>query len=628
VGYHLGVDLGTTYTAAATRTDGRVRIVTLGTRAPVVPSVVCLRPDGQVLVGEAAARREAGEPDRLAREFKRRMGDQTPILLGGSPLSPTALTARLLAAVVSTVVAEEGVEPDHLIVTCPANWGAYKRDLLGQAVELAGACRGDVTIVSEPEAVAAHYAAGARVEPGQLVAVYDLGGGTFDAAVLVNTGEGHEVLGDPTGVEQLGGIDFDDAVLAYVTEQVVAATGPLDPDDPAVVQGQVGLRRACVEAKEALSYDTEVAVPVVLPDVQTQVRITRGEFERLIRPTLAVTLASLDRALRAANVAPADLAAVVLAGGSSRIPLVAQLVTEELGRPVAVDLHPKHAVALGAALLGPARAATAPTVPILPVPQDVTEPTEVAPPEPGPEPPDVPEPAAAGRFRGRRLAVAGVLTLIAAAFGVLALATADPDRRAGSEAAVGANERMPARDGGDDGGTRATDPAASTTSTTPVDDDVPPPTPPPRRTSATTTSPPSTGPDTTTPATPPPTALPPDPGLQWHEVATGDCLDDLDDDPLTVTGVDIVGCDSPHEYEAAGVVSKAPGPYPGTVGLAQEATDQCARVRDFANAFRPDIVLGFAIGIPSQQEWDRGVQELGCFLGLADGSRLTGRIAG
>jgi hypothetical protein len=92
VGYHLGVDLGTTYTAAATRADGRVRIVTLGTRSPVVPSVVFLRSDGQVLVGEAAARREAAEPDRLAREFKRRMGDQTPILLvpptGSSPDRP------------------------------------------------------------------------------------------------------------------------------------------------------------------------------------------------------------------------------------------------------------------------------------------------------------------------------------------------------------------------------------------------------------------------------------------------------------------------------------------------------------------------------------------------------------
>jgi hypothetical protein len=77
-----------------------------------------------------------------------------------------------------------------------------------------------------------------------------------------------------------------------------------------------------------------------------------------------------------------------------------------------------------------------------------------------------------------------------------------------------------------------------------------------------------------------------------------------------------------------GGLAKAPGAYPGPAGLAQEAKDQCAAVRDFANAFRPDLVLGFAIGVPTQQEWDRGVQELGCFIGLADGSRLTGKVAG
>jgi hypothetical protein len=120
----------------------------------------------------------------------------------------------------------------------------------------------------------------------------------------------------------------------------------------------------------------------------------------------------------------------------------------------------------------------------------------------------------------------------------------------------------------------------------------------------------------------------PDPGPQWHEVATGACLNDLNADPLTVTGVAVVGCDTPHEYEAVDVLAKAPGPYPGSAGLVQEATDWCGKDRDFVNAFRPDLVLGFAVGIPTQQEWDRGIQELDCFLGLADGSLLTGKIAG
>ena len=626
MGYDLGVDLGTTYTAAATRRDERVEIVPLGTRSPVVPSVVFLRPDGQLLVGEAASRREAVEPDRLAREFKRRMGDQTPILLGGSPLSATALTARLLAAVMATVAAVEGEQPDHLIVTCPANWGGYKRDLLGQAVEQAGASRDDVTIVSEPEAVAAHYAAGARVEPGELVAVYDLGGGTFDAAVLVNTGDGHALVGDPTGVEQLGGIDFDDAVLAYVIQQVTAGGG-LDLADPAVVRALVGLRRACVEAKEALSDDTEVAIPVVLPGLQTQVRLTRAEFEGLIRPTLAGTMAALDRALRAADVEPGDLAAVVLAGGSSRIPLVAQLVTEELGRPVAIDLHPKHAVALGAALLGPNRAgAAAPEV--VPPSAPARPPVAPAGPPDGPEP-GVPEPVAAGGSRGRRLTVAGVVTLTAAALGVLILAGGGPDRRSGAEElAISGRERAPA----DGGGTTTTGSSPSSTSTVP-DGEVPTglttPGPIPRRGGPpATAAPPATQPGTTVPPATPSTTVPPDPGPQWHDVATGACLNDLNSDPQTVTSVAVVGCDTPHEYEAVSVQSKAPGPYPGADTLLPDALGWCVQVRDFVNAFRPDIVLGFAVGVPTAQEWDRGVQELDCFLGLADGSLLTGKIAG
>src|SRR4029434_1788306 len=96
---------------------------------------------------------------------------------------------------------------------------------------------------------------------------------------------------------------------------------------------------------------SETRVPVLLPTVQTEVRVTRGELEALIRPTLAETVTDLERALRSAGLTPADVDHVLLVGGSSRIPLVSQLVSSGLGRPVAVDAHPKHAIALGAALV-------------------------------------------------------------------------------------------------------------------------------------------------------------------------------------------------------------------------------------------------------------------------------------
>jgi cell division ATPase FtsA len=352
VAYGLGVDLGTTYTAAAAIRGGRAEVATLGTRSLEIPSVVLLRSDGEMLIGEAAERRSQTEPDRFAREFKRRMGDPTPVLLGGSPFSAHALTSRLLKGVVKVVSDREGGPPDHIVVTCPANWGDYKRDLLEQAVQQADV--GSVSIATEPEAAAVHYATTTRVAPGEIVAVYDLGGGTFDAAVLRNTGAGFELLGDPRGIEQLGGVYFDEAVFRWVIAHLGETFTLLDPDDPGAMAAVSRLRRDCVEAKEALSWDTDTAIPVALPTHRTEVRLTRREFEDMIRPTLADTLDAMRRSLASADVRPEQVSSVLLVVGSSRIPLVGEMLVAELKRPVAIDVHPKHAVALGAAHLAAA----------------------------------------------------------------------------------------------------------------------------------------------------------------------------------------------------------------------------------------------------------------------------------
>jgi molecular chaperone DnaK len=354
MGYHVGIDLGTTYTAAAVHRDGRVEIVTLGDRAAAIPSVVLLREDSTILTGEAAARRALTEPGRVAREFKRRVGDSTPVLLAGSPFSAEQLMANLLRAVLEQTAAEQGGPADRVAITHPANWGPYKIDLLTQAVRLADLPSAD--LLTEPQAAAIYYASSQRVEPGETVAVYDLGGGTFDAAVLRRTDGGFEIIGEPEGIERLGGIDFDEAVFAHVRAALGDAFAQLDPADPVALTAVARLREDCVAAKEALSSDTDAAIPVLLPTVQTEIRLRRAEFEDMIRPALTETIGSLRRALRSAAVDPSDVTAVLLVGGSSRIPLVAQLVTSELGRPVAVDAHPKHAVALGAALASAAAA--------------------------------------------------------------------------------------------------------------------------------------------------------------------------------------------------------------------------------------------------------------------------------
>ncbi|GAA2628823.1 Hsp70 family protein [Paractinoplanes durhamensis] len=424
--YGLGVDLGTTWTAAAVRRGDVGEVLRLGGRRPEIPSVIFLPESGPIVVGEAATRRGEQQPERLAREFKRRVGDPVPLLVGGSPYSAHALLARQLEHVLSVATTIEQGPPASVVLTCPANWGPYKRDLLEQAARMADAP--PVVLRSEPEAAAISYAAGERMSDGDVVAVYDLGGGTFDAAVLRRTAAGFELLGAPEGIEQLGGIDFDEAVFDHVTGVLPAER--LSGDDPELVAALARLRRDCVDAKEALSFDTEVMIPVALPGLHTRVRLTRREFEAMIAPPLQETVRALGRALRSAEVAPDRLRAVLLAGGSSRIPLISSLVGTEFGRPVVVDPDPEHSIALGAARLTDVRTPSARPA-AAPVPTPVPAAPVPAEPVPLPVPPGPPPtlelavgratpaeatevlPTGPRRNRVRRLAAAAAVLVIA-----------------------------------------------------------------------------------------------------------------------------------------------------------------------------------------------------------------------
>jgi hypothetical protein len=191
------------------------------------------------------------------------------------------------------------------------------------------------------------------VEPGEVVAVYDFGGGTFDAAVVRKTESGFELIGNPEGMDRLGGVDIDQAVLAHVDQSLDGMLAQVDAEDPAVRAGLARLRDDARQAKEALSIDTDTTVLVSLPGLQTEVRLTREELEGMIRPRLRETVDALGRAVSSAELEMEDVSRILLVGGSSRIPLVGQLVREFTGRPVATDAHPKLAVASGAAMAFP-----------------------------------------------------------------------------------------------------------------------------------------------------------------------------------------------------------------------------------------------------------------------------------
>jgi actin-like ATPase involved in cell morphogenesis len=350
VGYAVGIDLGTMYSAAAVGREGRVDVFGLGVTAPVIPSVVVLREDGEILTGEAADRRSVTEPARTAREFKRRLGDPVPVILGGTPYGAEALMAYLLRAIVDAVTEREGEAPTVVVLTHPANYTDYKRGLLEEAARQAGLDLATVRFITEPEAAAISYSREQRVEPGEVVAVYDFGGGTFDAAVVRKTESGFELIGSPEGMDRLGGVDIDQAVIAHVDQSVDGMLGQADADDPAARAGLARLRDDARQAKEALSTDTDTTILVSLPGLQTEVRLTREELEGMIRPRIRETVDALGRAVASAGLQMEDVSRILLVGGSSRIPLVGQLVREYTGRPVASDAHPKLAVATGAAL--------------------------------------------------------------------------------------------------------------------------------------------------------------------------------------------------------------------------------------------------------------------------------------
>ncbi|MDN5747424.1 MAG: Hsp70 family protein, partial [Pseudonocardia sp.] len=347
--YLLGVDLGTTWTSAAIVRPGGLpgEVVDLGDRASAVPTVFYAGADGAVLVGEAAERRALTDPSRVVREFKRRVGDPTPLVVADVAWSPQELCAQLVRWVVDRVSEREGGPAARIAVTHPASWGPLKRDLLGAALATQGLA---VSFLAEPQAAALQYASAERLEAGSTIAVYDLGGGTFDAAVVHKDAHGIGLVGRPEGLDRLGGVDFDQAVFDHVRENMPDAFVDLDDSDPAVLSAVAAVRRECSEAKEALSSDTEVSIPVLLPGGRGSVRLHRSEFEAMIRPRIEETVSALRRAVVSAALTSDQLSAVLLVGGSSRIPLVAQLVSELLGRPVAVDADPKNAVALGAAL--------------------------------------------------------------------------------------------------------------------------------------------------------------------------------------------------------------------------------------------------------------------------------------
>jgi hypothetical protein len=331
-----------------------------------MPSSVLADPAG-VLVGTKADSAAGYSLDRYQPTPKRDVG-RASVLLGESEFRPCTLIAAVYAAIIGEAVRQHNrIPPQQLVLTHPVDWSDRRLGVLREAVALAGAQLGislpDPTFMPEPVAAATHYA---RLEPSddvamsgdqpgdQFFAVYDLGGGTFDATVLCLSSEGFEVLATG-GIDPLGGFEFDNRLFNYFGRthyrkadpklwQALAQPDAGDPDS--------GMRRRFLDAtvrqvKEELSEHTQRTVR--LPGLSEPVLVTRAEFENLIRSDLDATIAEFEATLARAGLTPEQLAGIYRIGGSSRIPLVGRLL-DQFQRPVHVVDHPKTVVALGAAV--------------------------------------------------------------------------------------------------------------------------------------------------------------------------------------------------------------------------------------------------------------------------------------
>ena len=201
----------------------------------------------------------------------------------------------MLRWVVATISETEGRPPAAVTVTHPTNWGEFKRDILREALRLVEIPT--PRLLPEPVAAATWYAQAQRLAPGQTVAVYDLGGGTFDAAVLRRRVDGRfESLGRPQGIERLGGVDVDEAVFGHVLRALGADRAALDGGalDGAATTAIAQLRRACVDAKEALSWEYVGRHPRLAPRrAGREVLLQRAELEELVGPLLRPTVEAL-----------------------------------------------------------------------------------------------------------------------------------------------------------------------------------------------------------------------------------------------------------------------------------------------------------------------------------------------
>jgi molecular chaperone DnaK len=346
----LGIDLGTTNSEVAIIRDGQPFVIPGDDGDPILPSFVGLSEDGKLLVGKPARNQWPLAPERTVKSIKRKMGQDVKVALGDKQFRPQEISAMILRTLRDRASKFLGREIAKAIITVPAYFNDAQRQATIEAGQLAGL--EVLRILNEPTAAALTY--DPRQTDGLRVLVYDLGGGTFDVSIVHTEAGVVEVLASH-GDTQLGGDDFDELLLHHVADRFREQHG-LDLREERTARAR--LLRAVEEAKRRLSdhpftrIEEEFIAEKNGVPLHLTLEVQRADYEALIRPLIDRTMDCVQRSLDDAELTARQIDRIVLVGGSTRTPLVSDLLESRLQRPAHREINPDLCVAMGAAVQG------------------------------------------------------------------------------------------------------------------------------------------------------------------------------------------------------------------------------------------------------------------------------------
>ena len=345
----IGIDLGTTNSCVAVYEGGEAKVIANPEGSRTTPSVVAFK-NGEIIVGQAAKNQMVTNPDTIA-SIKRLMGTKEKVKANGKEYTPEEISAMILGDLKKTAEAYLGEDVKKAVITVPA----YFNDAQRQATKNAGKIAGlEVErIINEPTAAALAYGMDKQEKTEQIL-VYDLGGGTFDVSIL-EIGDGVFEVKSTSGNNHLGGDDYDQRIIDYLVSEFKKSNSiDLSKDKMAMQR----LKDAAEKAKKDLSgmTTTNISLPFISQGedgpVHLEISLSRAKFEDLTRDLTESTLEPVRKALKDAKLTKKDIDKVLLVGGSTRMPRIAEIIKEELGQEASKGVNPDEVVAMGAAIQG------------------------------------------------------------------------------------------------------------------------------------------------------------------------------------------------------------------------------------------------------------------------------------